>query len=166
MRPTIRLLATGPRTPLIKFLGKRSLPSQSPPPTSFTSLQSFPLTSLFLQEHNITPAAPPSEPHPHPESPTHSLPDSFVSYRSKAQQHGPLAGHKRPSAPPPPGAFHAYGAVGGHTGHELGDVEPAKGEVWDRSELPKRFGRMSWTAEEIEAVELGGAGAKVGWGGS
>ncbi len=63
---------------------------------------------------------------------------------------------------------HAYGGIGGHSGHELGGVEPdtGKGEVWDRSELPRRFGRMAWTGEEIEAVELGGATLRPGWGGS
>lgn len=63
---------------------------------------------------------------------------------------------------------HAYGGIGGHSGHELGDVEPnaGKGEVWDRSELPKRFGRMAWTEDEIEALELGGANLRAGWGGS
>ena len=45
-------------------------------------------------------------------------------------------------------------------------MSPGKGEVWDRSELPKRFGRLAWSEEEIEAVELGGAGMKVGWGGA
>lgn len=59
-----------------------------------------------------------------------------------------------------------YGSIGGRSGHELGRVEPEKGEVWDRSELPERFWRMGWTAEEMEAVELGGAGVPVGWGGS
>lgn len=44
--------------------------------------------------------------------------------------------------------------------------DESKGEVWDRSELPKRFGRMAWSADEIEAVELGGANMGVGWGGS
>lgn len=63
---------------------------------------------------------------------------------------------------------HAYGGIGGHSGHELGAVEPntGKGEVWDRSELPKRFGRMTWSEDEIEAVELGGANLRAGWGGS
>ena len=63
---------------------------------------------------------------------------------------------------------HAYGGVGGHSGHELGSVRPdaARGEVWDRSDLPGRFGRMAWSEEEIEAVELGGANLGVGWGGS
>ena len=90
------------------------------------------------------------------------------------QQHGPLGGQSRPSssesspspAASPPPSSHAYGGIGGHSGHELGGVEPAKGEVWDRSELPARFGRMPWTQEEIEALELGGAGLKVGWGGA
>ena len=36
----------------------------------------------------------------------------------------------------------------------------------DRSELPKRFGALAWTAEELEAVEMGGAGMPTGWGGS
>lgn len=66
----------------------------------------------------------------------------------------------------PSRASHAYGAIGGYSGHELGSVKPASGQVWDRSELPERFRRMSWTEEEIEAVELGGAGVLVGWGGA
>lgn len=36
----------------------------------------------------------------------------------------------------------------------------------DRSELPERFHLLAWTEEEIERVELGGAGGKVGWGGA
>ncbi|KAM0795074.1 hypothetical protein BDR22DRAFT_872558 [Usnea florida] len=154
MHPTRLVLA---RAPMIKFLGKRV-----PPKT-------------------ITPAAPANEPAPHPASPSHSLPDSFITYRSKAQQHGPLAGHGRPSSSPssssqssaPPPSFaastsHAYGGVGGRSGHEFGSVRPdeGRGEVWDRSELPGRFGRMPWTEDEIEAVELGGANLRVGWGGS
>ena len=95
-----------------------------------------------------------------------------MAYRSKAQQHGPLGGYNRPSSPPAPSfssscsTSHAYGAIGGHSGHELGSIRPGQGEVWDRSELPPRFGRMRWTEEEIEAVELGGAGVNVGWGGA
>lgn len=38
--------------------------------------------------------------------------------------------------------------------------------VMDRTELPKRFWGLSWTEEEIEGVELGGANLKAGWGGS
>ncbi|KAL4948737.1 hypothetical protein BDW69DRAFT_175901 [Aspergillus filifer] len=49
------------RTPLIRFVGKRSVP----------------------QSVDHTPRA-------HPASPTGVLPDSFAAYRAKAQQHGPL----------------------------------------------------------------------------
>ncbi len=92
-----------------------------------------------------------------------------MSYRSKAQQHGPLAGHKKSTSQSPSSSAplsHGYDSIGGHSGHELGGVQPAQGQVWDRSDLPKRFGRMAWTEEEIEAVEMGGAGIRVGWGGS
>jgi len=118
---------------------------------------------------NISASAAPAEPHVHPASPTDSLPDSFMSYRSKAQQHGPLAGHKKSTSQSPSSSAplsHGYDSIGGHSGHELGGVQPAQGQVWDRSDLPKRFGRMAWTEEEIEAVEMGGAGIRVGWGGS
>lgn len=50
-----------------------------------------------------------------------------------------------------------YGAIGGHSGHELGSVEAPKGVLFDRSELPKRFKGLGWTEREIEAVETGGA---------
>lgn len=46
------------------------------------------------------------------------------------------------------------------------EPDAGNGEVWDRSELPKRFGRMAWSEDEIEAVELGGANLRPGWGGS
>lgn len=91
-------------------------------------------------------------PHAHPASPTHNLPDSFASYRSKAQQHGPL--NHRSSIPTSP---LAYGAIGGHAGHSLGSVAPPKGQYFDRSELPARFGRTPWTQAEIEAIDTGGA---------
>ncbi|KAH0414451.1 hypothetical protein KCU90_g15680, partial [Aureobasidium melanogenum] len=88
-------------------------------------------------------------PHAHPAAPTSELPESFASYRQKAQQHGPL--HRRTSAS-------QYGGfVGGKPGKALGPVEPASGEFFDRSELPARFARTSWTAAEIEAIESGGA---------
>ncbi|PKY04043.1 hypothetical protein P168DRAFT_281698 [Aspergillus campestris IBT 28561] len=54
-------LGNAARTPLIRFLGRRSVPK-----------------SL---DHT---------PRPHPASPSGSLPDSFAAYRVKAQQHGPL----------------------------------------------------------------------------
>ncbi|RJE26554.1 hypothetical protein PHISCL_01066 [Aspergillus sclerotialis] len=49
------------RTPLIRFIGRRSVPKSI--------------------DHS---------PRPHPASPTGVLPDSFAAYRAKAQQHGPL----------------------------------------------------------------------------
>ena len=50
-----------------------------------------------------------------------------------------------------------YGAIGGHSGHQLGSVAPAKGEAWDRDELPKRFRRKVFSAREIEAIDSAGA---------
>ncbi|KAG9656624.1 hypothetical protein KCU98_g9783, partial [Aureobasidium melanogenum] len=108
------------RQPMIRFLGKRSIPTKI--------------------DHT---------PHAHPAAPTSELPESFASYRQKAQQHGPL--HRRTSAS-------QYGGfVGGKPGKSLGPVEPASGEFFDRSELPARFARTSWSAAEIEAIESGGA---------
>ncbi|KAL4797331.1 hypothetical protein BDV19DRAFT_387502 [Aspergillus venezuelensis] len=60
MRATFAL-RNAVRTPLIRFVGKRSVP----------------------QSVDHTPRA-------HPASPTGVLPDSFAAYRAKAQQHGPL----------------------------------------------------------------------------
>ncbi|KAI9806185.1 MAG: hypothetical protein M1825_006300 [Sarcosagium campestre] len=108
------------RTPMIHFLGKRE------PPKSV--------------DHS---------PQVHPESPADNLPDSFVSYRSKAQQHGPLT-HR-------PNIVSAGGAIGGHSGGSLGPIEPPKGQYFDRSELPARFQRMTWSQAEIDAVDTGGA---------
>lgn len=51
----------------------------------------------------------------------------------------------------------AGGAIGGHPGKSFGPVEPARGQYFDRSELPSRFWRMRWSQAEIEAVETGGA---------
>jgi len=115
------------RTPMIKFIGKRSIPS-----------------SL---DH--TPRA-------HPASPSHELPAdftshksssaSFSSYRQKAQQHGPL-GRARVND----------GSIGSTPGSALGPVVPAKGEFFDRSELPARFRRAPIDLSEIDAIETGGA---------
>lgn len=112
-------------------------------------------------------------PHAHPESPTHELPESFAQYRNRAIQHGPLGGNpsgsqsqsqpqqqqSAASAPPPAHtpAQQPYGAIGGHSGKQLGSVQPSKGEVWDRDELPARFRRRAWTEKEMEAVDSGGA---------
>ncbi|KAJ6075009.1 uncharacterized protein N7446_002786 [Penicillium canescens] len=54
-------LCSAARTPLIRFVGKRSIP----------------------QSVDHAPRA-------HPASPTGTLPNSFAAYRAKAQQHGPL----------------------------------------------------------------------------
>ncbi|KAH8730050.1 hypothetical protein GQ44DRAFT_607622 [Phaeosphaeriaceae sp. PMI808] len=110
------------RQPLIRFLGKRTIPSQV--------------------DH--TPQA-------HPASPTHSLPESFASYRQKAQQHGPLNPGLRSYS------FIVGGHIGGAPGTSLGRVEAAKGEYFDRSELPARFQRLTFSSAEIEAIESGGA---------
>ncbi|EXJ58856.1 hypothetical protein A1O7_06286 [Cladophialophora yegresii CBS 114405] len=135
MRPSLILRAAHQRKPLIKFLGKRT------PPKSV--------------DHT---------PHAHPASPTDSLPESFASYRSKAQQHGPLRGGNGNGGGGPTPSFSApttssvtYGRIGGHAGRELGPVEPKKGEFFDRDELPKRFRRTPWSEEEIEAITSGGA---------
>ncbi|KAF2872515.1 hypothetical protein BDV95DRAFT_593874 [Massariosphaeria phaeospora] len=103
------------RQPMIRFLGKRT-----------------------------TPATIDHTPHAHPASPTHSLPESFASYRQKAQQHGPLNQY-------------STGHVGSRPGASLGPIEAGKGNFFDRSELPRRFQRLAWTQAEIEAVESGGA---------
>lgn len=50
-----------------------------------------------------------------------------------------------------------YGAIGGVSGASMGSVKPQKGEYFDRSELPQRFRRTSWTDIEIEAVDSAGA---------
>jgi len=78
------------RTPLIKFLGKRTTPSSV--------------------DHT---------PHAHPASPSHELPKdfteppkassvSFSSYRQQAQQHGPLGNSARSSGGP---SGHSLGPV-------------------------------------------------------
>ncbi|KAF1344067.1 hypothetical protein BDV97DRAFT_340277 [Delphinella strobiligena] len=119
MNATRSLLA---RQPMIRFLGKRSVPKQL--------------------DHT---------PQPHPASPTHELPDSFASYRKKAQQHGPL-GIRSASI-----AAQYGGYIGSHPGESLGPVQPAEGEFFDRNDLPARFRRTPWSQAEIDAIESGGA---------
>ncbi|KAI9708020.1 MAG: hypothetical protein M1820_004224 [Bogoriella megaspora] len=106
------------RQPMIKFVGRRTLPSQI--------------------DHT---------PHAHPASPSASLPDSFATYRQKAQQHGPLNQTL---------SMHT-GSIGGHSGHSLGPVGAGKGEAFDRNELPARFRRTPWSQAEIDAIDSGGA---------
>ncbi|KAI9852881.1 MAG: hypothetical protein M1838_004440 [Thelocarpon superellum] len=116
----LRQAAVQHRTPLIQFLGKRS-----------------------------TPASVDHTPQAHPASPSETLPESFATYRSKAQQHGPL-NHRSASSS-------SHGAIGGHPGGSLGPVDPPQGQYFDRTELPPRFQQMPWTQAEIDAVETGGA---------
>lgn len=107
---------------MIKFLGKRSIPSEI--------------------DHS---------PHVHPMSPSKNLPasftnptqDTFSSYRQQAIQHGPL-GQQRLRA-------------GQVSGKSLGPVQPKEGEYFDRNELPPRYRRTKFSAEEIDAIETGGA---------
>lgn len=117
------------RTPSIRFIGRR-----------------------------IIPASVDHTPHPHPASPTNSLPASFTqrsshtsfsSYRDHAQQFGPLRKTIKGDA----------AGVGGISGSELGAILPPKGVFFDRNELPARFRRAPLTAAEIELVETGGAAA-------
>ncbi|KAJ5625952.1 hypothetical protein N7510_002261 [Penicillium lagena] len=115
MRATVAL-RNAARTPLIRFVGKRSVPQ--------------------AVDHS---------PRVHPASPTGALPDSFATYRVKAQQHGPL------------GRAQFSGAIGGQSGASLGPVRPQTGAFFDRTELPARFSRLPWSEAEIEAVETGGA---------
>lgn len=118
------------RTPSIKFLGKRTVP-----------------TSI---DHS---------PQPHPASPSSSLPSSFTdgsqasshssfsSYRDHAQQFGPL--RKTIKA--------TDAGIGSHPGAALGPIEPPKDVFFDRNELPARFRRSPLSITEIEAIETGGA---------
>ena len=39
----------------------------------------------------------------------------------------------------------------------MGSVQPEKGMYFDRSELPARFRRAVISADEIDAIETGGA---------
>lgn len=133
------------RTPLIKFLGKRSTPG--------TSL--FSVLQVYDPSSNLPAASVDHTPHAHPASPSHELPadfkssakatsPSFSSYRQHAQQHGPLGRAKS-------------GGVGETSGHSLGPVAPAKGEFFDRNELPARFRRSPIDLAEIDAIETAGA---------
>ncbi|OQE25167.1 hypothetical protein PENSTE_c006G07677 [Penicillium steckii] len=115
MRATFALCSAA-RTPLIRFVGKRSVPKSV--------------------DHT---------PRVHPASPAGALPDSFAAYRAKAQQHGPL------------GRASFNSGIGGQSGHSLGPIRPQNGEFFDRTELPARFGRLSFSEAEMEAIETGGA---------
>lgn len=94
-------------------------------------------------------------PRPHPASPSQSLPsdfsaNSFSEYRQRSQQYGPLQ---------KTWARTSEGGIGGASGNALPSIEAGKGLFFDRDELPARFRRNTWTVEEIEAIESGGASA-------
>ena len=134
-----RAAAHAERQPLIKFLGKRTVPCKPklPPLTSHASSNTFPASV------DRTPAV-------HPASPSSALPGqgspSFSAYRQHAQQHGPLGRNIRTDS-----------SVGSVPGRDFGPVAAAQGEFFDRSELPVRFRRSPYTEAEIEAIETGGA---------
>lgn len=150
------------RVPSIKFLGKRSIPCEfSPPPQSpptfspSSFLRISPLSSIGFLTHYSS-ASIDHTPHPHPASPTAALPADFTSntsssfseYRDRSQQHGPLRRTLTRLA---------EAGIGGASAAALPSITPAKGMFFDRDELPARFRRRVWSAEEIEAVESGGA---------
>lgn len=150
------------RQPMIRFLGKRSTPKGT---LEFQCPQKCELRRSLAAEVDHSP-------HAHPEAPDHKLPDSFAQYRNRAIQHGPLGGQqaqqqpaqsqspsqaKNPAYSTSSAAMQPYGAIGGHSGKQLGSVQPAPGEAWDRDELPARFRRRPWSEAEIEAVDTAGA---------
>ncbi len=142
MRSSLLRLAQH-RTPLIKFLGKRSAPTQV--------------------DHT---------PHLHPADPHPSLPDSFaesfVSYREQVQNPGATSNSasstpstsgtpQQRDGPPKLEPNKPYGLIGGKSGKDLGPVAAPEGEYFSRSELPRRFQPLVWEDKEIDAVNSGGA---------
>lgn len=108
----------------------------------------------FIGKRSI-PASVDHSPRPHPASPSGSLPSDFSSgsfseYRQRSQQYGPLQKTF---------ARTAEGGIGGASGSALPSIEPGRGLFFDRDELPARFRRTTWSVEEIEAIESGGASA-------
>ncbi|KAF4436923.1 hypothetical protein FMUND_6952 [Fusarium mundagurra] len=115
------------RTPLIKFLGPRTIPSNvdhTPKPHPASGVEKLPESwSGYGNGDAVT---------------THK---SFSSYRDHVQQHGPLQ----------------KSGFGGTPAASLGSVKPPQGVAFDVSELPTRFHRAPLNAAEIEAIESGGA---------
>lgn len=144
LRQASAAAAHAERTPLIRFMGKRSIPcTYSDSQCALQFVLTFKIASI---DHSAR---------PHPASPTHELPAGFVeaqksssfsSYRQNAQQHGPLGRSAR-----------SDGTIGSLSGRALGSVAPNKGEYFDRSELPARFRRTPIDLAEIDAIETGGA---------
>lgn len=144
------------RQPMIRFLGKRSIPKRKGTSAEHGKYKSIAHkttdTSTTLEiDHS---------PHVHPAAPDQSLPESFAQYRNRAIQHGPLGGQQPQSSAAAGAGGPAeapIGHIGGQSAKQLGPITLSKGEVWDRSELPARFRRKSWTLAEMEAVDSGGA---------
>ena len=156
LRPTRVLLQH--RQPMIRFLGNRHGAPSSKCARRSKQPSACPHKHPFKKEPSqLTDLGPRTAldhtPQPHPASPTHSLPDSFASYRKNAQQHGPLGGQSAT----PSSQTSSRGGLGGKSGHSLGSIQPTQGQYFDRSELPMRFQRTNWSPEEIEAIESGGA---------
>jgi small subunit ribosomal protein YMR-31 len=142
-------------TPMIKFLGRRSVPKRKPISTS------RPNRNRTNQPKKLTSTSPEIDhtPQVHPASPSESLPESFASYRQKASQHGPMmrGNNSSSSSGASQAPSQALGGIGGSTARQLGSVKPKDGEFWDRNELPKRFRRTVYSEAEMEAIESGGA---------
>lgn len=51
----------------------------------------------------------------------------------------------------------SYGPIGGTAARKLGSIKPKDGEYFDRSELPKRFAKLQWSDDEMEAITSAGA---------
>jgi len=148
----LRATAAAERQPLIKFIGKRSIPSMSTRQSMCTATQ---WKGTTTNSKPFSPGSIDHTPKAHPASPTHELPadfssppksTSFSSYRQTAQQHGPLGRSKTGEV-----------SIGAISGQSLGDVKPVKGEYFDRNELPARFRRSRIELSEIDAIETGGA---------
>ncbi|KAG5807285.1 hypothetical protein H9Q74_011146 [Fusarium xylarioides] len=115
------------RTPLIKFLGPRTIPSNvdhTPKPHPASGVEKLPESRSGYGNGDA--------------ATTHK---SFSSYRDHVQQHGPLQ----------------KSGFGGTPAASLGSVKPPQGVAFDVSELPTRFHRAPLNAAEIEAIESGGA---------
>lgn len=123
----------------------------------FDAPQVRPASVISTSILTTPPAAVDHTPRVHPASPTSSLPSdfttssnhaSFSEYRQRSQQYGPLRNTW---------TRNSDGGIGAAPAAALGSIEAGKGFFFDRDELPARFRRTSWSVEEIEAIESGGA---------
>ncbi|RPB28583.1 hypothetical protein L211DRAFT_865137 [Terfezia boudieri ATCC MYA-4762] len=119
------------RTPLIQFLGKRSIPGKER--ILSVCICKFKLILFYPESIDHSPRLHPQDPHP-------SLPTSFAEYRVRASQHGPLTGYRSASSTA-----------------TRPSIQPKEGEHFDRNELPKRFWRLRISKAEMQAIEDGAA---------